>query len=328
MNQDIFVVIEHLRGMVADISYVMLAAARVLAQGTKGKVVAVLLGNDVDELARDLAADSVLYVEHPALADFTSDAYQRVLVGLMGERAPRAVLFGDTSIGGDVAPWLSSHLTLPLVSSCRTVRVENGALKFMSQTCGGKIMAEGNLPEPTALVMMVPGGYKPDEGKNPRVPEVNRVPAPTLENLRVTMKEFVEAATGDVDISKEPILVAIGRGIQNQDNVEVAEELAKALGGVVCASRPVIDQSWLPTQRLVGKSGKSVKPKLYLAMGISGAPEHVEAITNSEMIVAVNTDPNAPIFNVAKYGATVDLLDLALALTEKIRQVKGELAQS
>jgi electron transfer flavoprotein alpha subunit len=328
MNQDIFVIIEHLRGTVADISYVMLAAARVLAQGTQGKVVAVLLGNDVDELARDLAADLVLYVEHPALADFTSDAYQKVLVGLIGERAPRAVLFGDTSIGGDVAPWLSSHLTLPLVSSCRSVRVENGTLVFVSQTCGGKIMAEGNLPEPTALVMMVPGGYKPEEGKSPKAPEMSRVPAPALENLRVTMKEFVEAATGDVDISKEPILVAIGRGIQNQDNVEVAEELAKALGGVVCASRPVIDQSWLPTQRLVGKSGKSVKAKLYLAMGISGAPEHVEAITNSEMIVAINTDPAAPIFNVAKYGATVDLIDLAPALTEKIRQVKGELARS
>ncbi len=328
MNQDIFVIIEHLRGTVADISYVMLAAARVLAQGTQGEVVAVLLGNDVDELAHDLAADSVLYVEQPALADFTSDAYQRVLIGLIGERAPRAVLFGDTSIGGDVAPWLSSHLTLPLVSSCRTVCVENGALKFVSQTCGGKIMAEGSLPEPTALVMMVPGGYKPEAGKSPKAAEVNRVPAPALENLRVTMKEFVEAATGDVDISKEPILVAIGRGIQNQDNVRVAEELAKALGGVVCASRPVIDQSWLPTQRLVGKSGKSVKPKLYLAMGISGAPEHVEAIANSEMIVAINTDANAPIFNVAKYGATVDLLDLAPALTEKIRQVKGELVQS
>lgn len=327
MNQDIYVVIEHLRGEVADISYMMLAAARVLAQGSNGRVVAVLLGNDVDELATDLAADAVLYVEHSALADFSSDAYQRVLVGLIGEHAPRAVFFGDTSIGGDVAPWLSSRLTLPLVSSCRSLRVENGALKFVSQTCGGKIMAEGDLPKPTAIVMMAPGGYKPEEGKSSKAPEINRAPAPALENLRVAMKEFIEPATGDVDISKEPILISIGRGIQNQDNIEVVEELAKALGGVVCGSRPVIDQSWLPTQRLVGKSGKSVKPKLYLAMGISGAPEHVEAITNSEMIVAVNTDPAAPIFNVANYGATVDLMDLAPALTEKIRQVRGEPVQ-
>jgi electron transfer flavoprotein alpha subunit len=184
-------------------------------------------------------------------------------------------------------------------------------------------MAEGKLPEPTALVMMVPGGYKPEEGKNSKAPEVNRAPAPALENLRVAMKEFIEPATGDVDISKEPILISIGRGIQNQDNIEVAEELAKALGGVVCGSRPVIDQSWLPTQRLVGKSGKSVKPKLYLAMGISGAPEHVEAIGDSEMIVAINTDAAAPIFAIAKYGAQVDVLDLMPVLTEKVQQAKG-----
>ncbi|MCL4396509.1 MAG: electron transfer flavoprotein subunit alpha/FixB family protein [Chloroflexi bacterium] len=327
MSADIFVVVEHLRGQVADISYMMLAAARALAQGSGARVVAVLLGNDVDELTRDLAADQVLYVEHPALADFTSDAYQQVLVSVIGEYSPRAVLFGDTSIGGDVAPWLSSHLALPLVSSCRSVRVEQGKAKFLCNTCGGKILAEGDIPEPTALLMMVPGGHKAEGGKSTKTPEVKRVPAPALDNLRVQVKEFIEPATGDVDISKEPILVSIGRGIQNKDNVELAEDLAKALGGVVCGSRPVIDQGWLPMQRLVGKSGKSVKPKLYLALGISGAPEHVEALGGAEMIVAVNTDPAAPIFGLARYGATVDLLDLAPILTDKIREIRGALVE-
>ncbi len=323
MNTDIFVVIEHLRGQVSDLSYVILAAARAAANATGGKVIAVLLGHDVESLARDLAADRVLYIEHAAFADFSSDAYQRTLENVIKEQSPRAVLFGDTTMGGDVAAWLSTHLNLPLVSACRTLRADAGALKFVSQICGGKMMAEGDLPGPTALVMMVPGGYKPDQGRAAQPPEVVRGTAPALDDLRVTVKEYIEPAVGDVDISKEQVLVAIGRGIQNQDNVELAEELAKALGGVVAGSRPVIDQGWLAPTRLVGKSGKAVKPKVYLALGVSGAPEHTEAIGDSEMIVAVNTDPAAPIFDLAKFGAQVDILDLMPVLTEKVQQAKG-----
>ena len=119
------------------------------------------------------------------------------------------------------------------------------------------------------------------------------------------------------------MLVSVGRGIQNKDNIELANELAGALGCAVSASRPVVDQGWMPTTRLVGKSGKRVKPKIYLALGISGAPEHVEGMSDSDVIIAINTDLNAPIFNIAKYGAVVDLLDLAPVLTEKVRQAKG-----
>lgn len=323
MNRDIYVVIEHLRGQAMDISYVMLTAAKTLAKGTDSHVVGVLLGNDVQALATSLSCDRVLYVEHPALADFTSDAYQRVLLGVLQDNAPRLMMFGDTSIGGDVAGWLASRLNLPLVSSCRSVWQEDAALKFASQTCGGKLMAEGELPAPTSLVMMVPGGFKPEQGKATTPPEVVKLPTPELEAVLTTVKDFVEPATGDIDISKEPLLVAIGRGIQNKDNVELAQELAKELGASLCASRPVIDQGWLPPLRLVGKSGKSVAPKLYLALGISGAPEHVEGITNSELIIAVDTDPAAPIFDVAKYGAQVDIVDLIPALTDRVRQAKG-----
>ncbi len=320
MNQDIYVVVEHLRGQVADISYVMLAAARVLADGTGGSVVAVLLGHNAQELAGDLAADRVLYVDHAALADFTSDAYLTTLAALLSEQGPRAVLLGHTSIGSDVASGLSARLGLPLVSQCLSVS-EDG--KFVSQICGGKIMAEGDLPEPTALVTVVPGGYKPEEGRATAAPEVTPVAAPALEGLRVSLAGYVEPEAGDVDISKEPILISVGRGIQNEDNLELAQELAEALGGVVCSSRPVVDQGWLPTSRMVGKSGQKVKPKLYLAMGISGAPEHVEAITDSEMIIAINTDPNAPIFDIAKYGAEIDMTDLMEVLTELVEEAKG-----
>lgn len=320
MNQDIYVVIEHLRGQVADISYVMLAAARALAQGTGGGVTAVLLGHDAQGLAGGLAADRVLYVDHPTLADFTSDAYLAALSALINENQPRAVLLGHTSVGMDVASGLSARLGLPLVSQCQTVSADG---KFVSQICGGKIMAEGDLPDETALVTIVPGGYKPEEGQSGAQPEVTPVEAPTLEGLRVTLAQYIEPEAGDVDISKEPILISVGRGIQNEDNIELAEELAEALGGVLCSSRPVVDQGWLPTPRMVGKSGKTVKPKLYLAMGISGAPEHVEAITDSELIIAVNTDPAAPIFDIAQYGAEVDMTDLMEVLTEMIEEAKG-----
>lgn len=320
MNQDIYVIIEHLQGQVAEISYVMLAAGRVLAQGTGGEVVAVLLGHNAQELADHLAASRVLYLDHPTLAEFTSDAYQKVLTSLISENMPRVVLLGSTSIGADIASGLSAHLELPLVSSCRTISVDG---RITSQICGGKIMVESNLANTTTLVTMIPGGYRPDEGQSIQPPIKTSVNTPPLENLRVTLIKYIKPEAGDVDISKEPILISIGRGIQNQDNIELAQELADALGGVVCASRPVVDQGWLPTSRLVGKSGQIVKPKLYLAMGISGAPEHVEGITASELVIAVNTDPSAPIFDVAKYGTTVDLLDLATILSEQVRQAKG-----
>ncbi len=312
MNNDIYVVIEHVREQVADISYIMLAAARDLAQETGGEVVGILLGQDADGLAGDLAADKVLYGEDPALAEFTSDAYQNALAGLIRENAPRAVFFGSTTIGTDVAGVLSARLGLPLVSSC--LKIDDGMI--VSQICGGKIMTESNLADTTTLITMIPGGYKPEEGQGGS-PEVTPV-AVDVADLRVALKEYIEPEVADVDITQEDVLIAIGRGIQTEDNIELAEELAELLGGAVCASRPVVDQGWLPTPRMVGKSGQLVKPKLYLALGISGAPEHVEGMAEAENIIAVNIDPGAPIFDIAKYGAEVDLFDLIDYLLEAL----------
>jgi electron transfer flavoprotein alpha subunit len=319
MNGEILVVIEHVRGRVEEISYVMLAGARELAQAVGGSVVAVLLGKDAQGLAKDLGADSVLYVEHAALAEFTSEAYRIALAPLLKERSPRAVIFGQTSIGSDVASGLSVQLGWPLVSSCRRFTSSGG---FTCEICGGKIMAEGELPQPAALVTMVPGGYKAEAGRSNAAAPLTKVAPSALENLRLTLDHYTEPDLGDVDISRESILVSVGRGIQNKDNLDLATELAGALGAQLCASRPVVDQGWLPTSRLVGKSGKHVRPKVYLALGISGAPEHVEGMAESDTIIAINTDPNAPIFNVARYGATVDLLELAPALTARLSKEK------
>jgi electron transfer flavoprotein alpha subunit len=323
VKPEIYVLIEHIMGQVSDISYVMLAGARVIAEEIGGSVVAILLSHNSQELANNLLANRVLYFDHPLLKEFSPSAYQRVLADLIYEKKPRLVLFGDTSIGVEVAAPLSVRLNLPLVSYCRSIQTQADTLKFTSQICGGKIMVEGDLPGPTALVTMIPGAYKAEQGHSAQPPVVVwGTLTSSLEELPVKFKGYIQPNANDVDIAKEPILISVGRGIQNQDNLPMVQELADAMGGVVSASRPVVDQGWLPTTRLVGKSGKHVKPKLYLALGISGATEHAEAISDSEMIVAINTDPDAPIFNLAKYGATVDLLDLVPALTENLKQAK------
>jgi electron transfer flavoprotein alpha subunit len=296
----------------------MLAAARELAQSTGGEVVGVLLGHNGQELVANLAADRVLYFDHPTLAEFTSDAYQTVLASLLEEKKPRAAIFGSTTIGADVASVLSARLDLPLVGLCQSFAPGE---KYVSQIYGGKIMAEGSLPTPTTMVTMIPGGYKPEQGYSEHTPELTEGAVPPLGDMRVTLKAYIEPEAGDVDIANEAILISVGRGVQTEDNIELAEELAELMNGVVCASRPVVDQGWLPTPRMVGKSGKTVKPKLYVAMGISGAPEHVEGMVDSETIIAVNTDPAAPIFDIAKYGAAIDMLDLMEVLIEQIEEL-------
>ena len=320
MNQDIYIVVEHLQGQVPDISFTMLAAGRALADSTGGDVVGVLLGHNAQGLAGNFAADQVFYIDHPMLAEFTSDAYLIVLAQLINEKQPRAVLFGNTSIGADLASVLSVRLDVPLTYSCQTIG-ENGQL--ISQICGGKIMAESPLSDETTLITIIPGGYKPEQGQVSASPPITQLDAPALDDLRITLKQYIEPEAGDVDISKEPILISIGRGISNEDNIELAEELAEALGGVVSASRPVVDLGWLPTSRMIGKSGQKVKPKLYLTMGISGAPEHVEGMADSEMIIAINSDPTAPIFDVAQYGVEIDLFDLVEDLIDKVNEAKG-----
>ena len=317
MSENILVITEHLQGHVLDITYVMLAGAHQLAEQTGGKVIAVLLGYKAQSLTKDFNVDKVHSYDRPSLENFSPDAYLRVLEAEINEEQPRAVLFGHTTIGMDVASGLSARLGLPLVSQVQHF----DSMNFVSQICGGKIMAEGALPDTTALVTMVPGGYKLEDGQGPTPPVLEKQ-APSLEGMRVRLSHFIEPEVSDVDITREPVLVSVGRGLQNEADLETVERLAKDLHGAVSASRPLVDKGWLSTSRLVGKSGKAVKPKMYLALGISGAPEHAEAITGSDMIVAVNTDPNAPIFDIAQYGVEMDMMELLPALLEKLEQEK------
>ncbi len=320
MTQDIFVVIEHIQGQVSDISYVMIAAARDLAQAQGGTVVGIILGSGAENLKDSLAVDKVIYCDHPALAEFNSDAYKTTLLSIFTEHDPRAIFFGNTTIGSDISSSIAAHGSYPVINSC--IRIAEGGI-ITSQICGGKIMVDSQLADKTTILTMIPGGYKPEQGQGSFTGDVISFSPPGLDDLRVKLIQFIEPDPGDVDIAQEKILVAIGRGIQTEDNIELAEELAKLLGGTVCASRPIIDQGWLPTSRLVGKSGKSVKPDLYLSLGISGATEHLEGILDSKTIVAINSDPDAPIFDVAKYGIEVDLFDFIDPLLEQLENAKN-----
>jgi electron transfer flavoprotein alpha subunit len=178
------------------------------------------------------------------------------------------------------------------------------------------------LADAKGIVSVYPGAFPAEAGRSDKTPPVEKVTVPPA-GPKVVFKRYVEPDTSDVDITKQSVLVGVGRGIQSQDNVQLAEELAQSLGGAVCASRPVIDQGWLPLSRQVGKSGMTVKPRLYLAFGISGAPEHWDGMQNSECIISVNTDPKAPIFDGSHYGVVGDAVELIPLLTEKIIARKG-----
>ncbi|MCX8157294.1 MAG: electron transfer flavoprotein subunit alpha/FixB family protein [Verrucomicrobiae bacterium] len=323
MSQGILIWTEHLRGQVAEITYEMLGLGRQLADALKVPLAAVVAGENVTSLASQLGmADKVLLVENPALTLAPASTQASVLQALMQQEQAALILVGGTNVSLGVGAVLACRTKLPFVNFCKAARVEDGAVMATSQLFGGKVLADTRLADHRGIISVYPGAFPAEAGRRAGPPEL--IPAAVeVTPPPVKFVQFIEPETGDVDITKQDILVAVGRGIQSQDNVALAEELATALGGAVCASRPVIDQGWLPLSRQVGKSGMTVKPRLYLALGISGAPEHWEGMQGSRLIVAVNTDPKAPIFDGAHFGATVDALDLLPVLTEKVKARKG-----
>jgi len=323
MPGNVWVVAEHWRGQVSEIAYELLALGRELADGLGVQLEAVLLGHQAKDLAQTLNADSVLYGDGPALAEPTAEAHSQALAALIRERQPTAVLVPMSNVSGDVAGLLPAELDAPLVTSCRDVRVTDGKLEAVCVLYGGKMDATVALAAGTALLGILPGVRAAEQGRAEAAPPVEEVAVSVPAELRVQFAKYVEPEAGDVDITQQEVLVAVGRGIANEDNVELAQELATALGGAVCGSRPVIDQGWLSMSRQVGKSGAIVKPKVYIAAGISGAPEHVEGMKASDLIIAINTDPDAPIFSVAHYGIVEDCLDVLPAMLEAVAAKKG-----
>jgi electron transfer flavoprotein alpha subunit len=318
-GQDVWVHVEHLKGKVAGHTYELLGKGREIADALAGRLFAVLVGSGVQPLAETLGADGVLYVDDAGLAEYTPGSHAAVVRALVEKEAPRAVLFGATSMGMDLASVLAAALERPLIVNCVNLQVRNGQTVATCQMCGGKLLCEAEASGPVVVTVM-PGSFPAEAGIAKSPPPVEMVPMPTtLETVGMRAVRLLEPEPGDVDITKSAVLVAVGRGIQRQDNIPLAEELAGALGGTVCASRPVVDQGWLPLGRQVGKSGMIVKPKLYLALGISGAPEHSEGMKDSDLIIAVNSDAKAPIFDIADYGIVIDMYDLLPALTQALQ---------
>ena len=313
MSNDILVITEHMDGRFSDSSFELVGKAKELASAWGGRTVAVVVGAGVE--ANVFASDSTLQVEDAALAQFNPEAHGKVIEALVRERSPRLVMFGWTITGMDVAAWLSARLEAPLAAYAKDVRVEAGSLVVSSQVYGGKLTAEVTPEGGTAIVACLAGSFPVEAGQGATA--AAKVPSPVdLGSLKMRFVEAIQPPAGDVDITSQTKLVSVGRGIGGKENIELAEELAGKLGAALSCSRPVVDAGWLPRTRQVGKSGLKVKPKLYLMLGISGAPEHLEGMKSAELIIAINTDRKAPIFNVAHYGATADLFETAEAMLE------------
>jgi electron transfer flavoprotein alpha subunit len=313
MSNDVLVVVEHEDGQVTDTSLELLGKAKELAASFGGRAVGLVLGDrGVAEQLR--GADLALVAEDPRLAPYSGEAWEAVLVDVVRQRDPRLVLLGTTTTGLDLGPALGVAWSAPVVSYVVDLAAEGGALVATAQIYGGKLRAEVAVTEPRCVGLAIAGSFAPADGGAPEIEVL--APPPALDALRTSVVATFAPEGGDVDITAADLLVSVGRGIGSQDNLEVVEELAAALGAPLSASRPLIDQGWLPKSRQVGKSGLKVKPKAYVMLGISGAPEHIEGMRDAELIIACNTDPQAPIFDVAHYGTTVDLFDLVPAMVD------------
>lgn len=328
MTGHVWIIIEQWRGRVSDVAYEGLALGREIADQLGTPLDAVLLGHNVHELTTTLgAADSVLYADHPDLHEPVSDCGIEPLEQLARERSPGVILIPLTNVSLGVGTLLAARFGVPAVNFCRDLRVVDGHLEARCLMYGGKMECVVSADAEPAIIGLWPGIRPAEKGRSDRVPHVEDIvvrPPPA----RVRLAKYIEPPAGDVDLTQQEVLVGVGRGIQGENNIAMAEELAAEFGGAVCGSRPVVDQGWLPLSRQVGKSGIIVKPKLYFALGISGAPEHVEGMRDAGVVVAVNTDPGAPIFDIAQYGVVSDVLDFIPALADAVRAKKAQVTHA
>jgi electron transfer flavoprotein alpha subunit len=322
---EIFVLAEHRQGKIRDITYEMLGAGEKIATEQGVPLIAVLLGQGVKGIAEELAsrASRVVVVEDEKLENFNSLPYQKTLSVICTKYQPFLTLIGHTAFGMDLAPSLSVELNLPLVTDCIGLASEGVRLRAVRSIYGGKVQANVSLREsPGYLATIRPGTFParvPGEKKGGIVIE----PSPLSGTLDIKrFVEYFEAPLTGEDITQAEIIVSVGQGIGGPENIPLAEEVAKNLGGVLACSRPVVDRNWLPKERQVGISGKTVKPKIYIAIGISGAFQHVTAMQGSDTIIAINKDPRAPIFSIADYGIVDDYQNILPVLKEKIRGTK------
>jgi electron transfer flavoprotein alpha subunit len=306
-------------------SWETLAAGQQLARELQQPVSAAVLGQGVEGLAAELAQkqlERVYVVEHDLLANYTPDTYTAAVRELVEKIRPDVVIFPHTYQVRDFLPKLATALGRVAVSDVVAHRVEDGKLVLVRQLFQGKLNVDVRFTgEPPYLASLQAGAYRADriEAGSATVEKF----APQLTPSRIQPLEVFREAARAVDLTAAEIIVSVGRGIKEADNIPVVQKLADVLGAELAASRPICDSGWLPMERQVGSSGQTVAPKMYLAVGISGAIQHLVGMKGSKIIVAINKDANAPIFEVADYGIVGDLFQVVPALVEEIRKAKG-----
>jgi electron transfer flavoprotein alpha subunit len=319
---DVFVLVEHRQGAIRDITFEMLTKGKMLCEKTGNRLTAVLLGKDVGAMAKELKdrANRIVSIEDPKLENFNAEAYQRVLENLFQQEKPCLILMGHTAFGMDLAPSLATQIKAPLATDCIDVTLEDDHIEVIRQVYGGKLDVQVGLkPARCSMITLRPASVSVADYS--LAGEITTVTSPLTEEIASKrFLEYVEAAVGEVDITQADILVSVGRGIKDPENIPVVQELADSLGAVLSCSRPVVDKKWLPKDRQVGTSGKTVKPKVYIAIGISGAFQHVAGMKGSGTIIAINRDSKAPIFNIAHYGIVGDLFKIVPTLKGKIEE--------
>jgi electron transfer flavoprotein alpha subunit len=326
----ILVVTEQRQGKWNNASFETLVAAQQIAVNASGSISAVVIGKGVAGLADELAGKNVsevLSVEHELLENYTPDGYCVALKQVIENAKPDLVLFPHTYQVRDFAPELAARIGKGMAGDCVSFRNESGKLVFVRQMFQGKTAADVTFTSAAPwFASFQSGAFRADllaahpSGKAP----VNAVKVELKpEQIRTKPLELFKEAKSAVDLTQAPLIVAIGRGIKAPENIPQAEALAKAIGGEVAASRPICDEGWLPMERQIGSSGQTVAPKLYLALGISGAIQHVVGMKGARTIVAINKDQNAPIFEIADYGVVGDIFEIMPALTEELQKAKS-----
>jgi electron transfer flavoprotein alpha subunit len=324
---NILAITEQREGKWNPVSFETVVAAQQIATTQTGsRVTAAVIGKDVRRLADELAANQVaevLLIEHELLERYTPDGSAIALRQAMRKSQPDLVVLPHTYEVRDYAPKLAASLGKGMIADCVGYRAEKERIVFIRQMFQGKTAADVSFQgAPPWFVSFQAGAFRGDQVTRAMAP----APITTIkidlkqEQIRTTPLELFREAKQAVDLTQAPILVAVGRGIKAPENIPLAAKLAKLMGGELAASRPICDEGWLPMDRQIGSSGQTVAPKLYLALGISGAIQHVVGMKGSRTIVAINKDQNAPIFEVADYGIVGDIFELIPALTDALEK--------
>ena len=336
--KDVFVFAQQVDNKLSGIAFELLGKAKDLAADLNAKVVAVLVGSDVKGLVDQLAeygADKVIVVDDPELKDYRTEPYTHALASVINEYKPEIMLVGATAIGRDLGPRVSARVATGLTADCTVLEIgdfpinpipgkeqKHNQLLMTRPAFGGNTIATIACPDNRPQMATVRPGVMqkidPIKGAKAEVIEYN--PGFVPNNKYVEILDIVKDLTDTVDIMDAKILVSGGRGVGSAENFKILQDLADAIGGTVSCSRAVVDSGWLPKDLQVGQTGKTVRPNVYFAIGISGAIQHVAGMEESDIIIAINKDEDAPIFDVADYGVVGDLNKIVPALTAKIKE--------